>query len=750
MDPIKEQGELQAERSYLERTVDFARRQWELVKQKIQDQDANISAALEEMKENAPDDMSNLYSSEGFYDLAALSQFELPVLDQMTARETGVQTLRALDKMMDSPYFARIDFKFDGEDTPEKIYIGRATLMDQKTMTVHVHDWRAPISSVFYRFGPGPASFEAPGGMIRGKVNLKRQFEIRHGQLQYFFDADVQILDEFLRQLLSKHASPQMKTIVETIQKDQDIVIRDMENDVLLVQGAAGSGKTSIALHRIAYLMYQGLGGRLSASDILILSPNTVFEEYISHVLPDLGENNVKTMLFEELFQSILKNVPLYTRSQCIERLLSCPDENQAALLKSSAAFKGSVAFVKILERLAKDLPKRWIAFQDIDYNGQRIARRNELKTAICNPKKIAPLGMRLVWLQKEILEKVHALHKGRIKKLTQFVHRYPEHAMEIDAFARYMSIRESAVLLQNICAFTQIDLLAVYRRLFEDKDTFYRLCAGIDLPENIELIRLQTIAQLNGPRLLYDDAAAVFYLHILVHGCGEYDQIRQVVLDEVQDEHPLHFAILRKLFPHARYTILGDVNQTIGKQEDMTLFRKLSDMLGKEKSAMVTLSKSFRCTMEIWRFSERFLTPGAAGECFSRSGDEPAIHRADDISQMDDRLIEEVAACKEKGYQSIGLICKTEKDAHALHLRLGGRLDEQLVKNDSLTQIRGTLILPIYLAKGLEFDAVLVCDADHAHYRTEDDKRLLYIASTRALHRLNLFYCGEISPLLQ
>ena len=750
MDPIKEQGELQAERSYLERTVDFARRQWELVKQKIQDQDANISAALEEMKENAPDDMSNLYSSEGFYDLAALSQFELPVLDQMTARETGVQTLRALDKMMDSPYFARIDFKFDGEDTPEKIYIGRATLMDQKTMTVHVHDWRAPISSVFYRFGPGPASFEAPGGMIRGKVNLKRQFEIRHGQLQYFFDADVQILDEFLRQLLSKHASPQMKTIVETIQKDQDIVIRDMENDVLLVQGAAGSGKTSIALHRIAYLMYQGLGGRLSASDILILSPNTVFEEYISHVLPDLGENNVKTMLFEELFQSILKNVPLYTRSQCIERLLSCPDENQAALLKSSAAFKGSVAFVKILERLAKDLPKRWIAFQDIDYNGQRIARRNELKTAICNPKKIAPLGMRLVWLQKEILEKVHALHKGRIKKLTQFVHRYPEHAMEIDAFARYMSIRESAVLLQNICAFTQIDLLAVYRRLFEDKDTFYRLCAGIDLPENIELIRLQTIAQLNGSRLLYDDAAAVFYLHILVHGCGEYDQIRQVVLDEVQDEHPLHFAILRKLFPHARYTILGDVNQTIGKQEDMTLFRKLSDMLGKEKSAMVTLSKSFRCTMEIWRFSERFLTPGAAGECFSRSGDEPAIHRADDISQMDDRLIEEVAACKEKGYQSIGLICKTEKDAHALHLRLGGRLDEQLVKNDSLTQIRGTLILPIYLAKGLEFDAVLVCDADHAHYRTEDDKRLLYIASTRALHRLNLFYCGEISPLLQ
>jgi DNA helicase-2/ATP-dependent DNA helicase PcrA len=211
-----------------------------------------------------------------------------------------------------------------------------------------------------------------------------------------------------------------------------------------------------------------------------------------------------------------------------------------------------------------------------------------------------------------------------------------------------------------------------------------------------------------------------------------------------------MHFAILRKLFPNARYTVLGDVNQTIGKQEDMTLYRKLSDMLGKEKSAMVTLSKSFRCTMEIWRFSERFLAPGAAGECFSRSGDEPAIHHAYGISQMDDMLVEEVTACKEKGYQSIGLICKTEKDAYALNLRLRGRLDARLIQNDSTAQIRGTLILPIYLAKGLEFDAVLICDADRAHYRTEDDKRLLYIASTRALHRLNLFYSGEISPLLQ
>jgi len=330
-----------AEKHYLEQTIAFARKQWQLTNQRILGEEAEISSAYEEMLENATHDLKGLYSEQGFHNLTSLSQYIMPVSAQITAHESGVQAIRSLEGMMDSPYFARIDFLFDGEEAAEKIYIGRATLLDQKTPTVYVHDWRAPISSVFYRFGVSKASFDAPNGVVDGEVLLKRQYEIRHGNLLYFFDADVQIIDEFLRQLLSKHASPKMKTIVETIQRDQDIVIRDIQNDVLMVQGAAGSGKTSIALHRIAYLMYQGLSGRLNANDILILSPNTVFEEYISHVLPDLGENNVKTMLFEDLFQSILPRVSIHTRSQNTEYVLSCEDDKRAALVKSSMAFKG-------------------------------------------------------------------------------------------------------------------------------------------------------------------------------------------------------------------------------------------------------------------------------------------------------------------------------------------------------------------------------------------------------------------------
>ena len=733
----------------MEQTIAIARKQWQLAKQKIRSEEAEISSAYEELLENETGDVKDLNSKQGFDNLASLSQYVMPVTAQIAAHETVVQSIQTLVNIMDSPYFARIDFKYDGEETLEKIYIGRATLMEQDTYTILVHDWRAPVSSVFYRFGIGEASFITPGGTVHGEVSLKRQYEIRRGDLLYFFDADVQILDEFLRQLLSGHASSKMKTIVETIQRDQDIVIRDMQSDVLMVQGAAGSGKTSIALHRIAYLLYQGLSGRLDANDILILSPNSIFEEYISHVLPDLGENNVKTMLFEDIFKSILRKVQIHSKGQCMERLLACQDEKQAALMKDSIAFKGSEAFVLILDRLVKDLPKRWIAFRDIDYNGQCIAKREQLKAAICNSRKKASLGMRLRWLERDILERVHAMHGRRIKKLTQFAMRYPDHAMELEAFARWISIRESSLLLREIRSFSEIDTIAVYRRLFSDRQLFYSLAEGISLPDNIEDIHHFACDQLTGDRLWHDDAEAVMYLHIRIHGCGVYTHYRQVVLDEAQDASVLYFAILRELFSGARYTILGDVNQTIGKQADVSLYRQIEKMLGRERTMLATMEKSFRCTMEIWRFSARFLEPGTAGQCFSRTGDEPAILNAAGTDSLDDMIAEEVAACRGKGYQSIGLICKTERDAVALHNRLSEKVSMKLIRNGIAADISGVVILPIYLAKGLEFDAVLVLETDRDHYHAEDDKRLLYIACTRALHRLNLFYTGEISPLL-
>ncbi len=737
------------EERHLEHIISIASQMWKATKERLKSEEAEISLAYEEMLENATHDLKRRNSEQGFHNLVNLSQYIMPVTAQVVVHESGVLSIRALEGMMESPYFARIDFHYQGDETPEKIYIGRATLLEKSTYTIHVYDWRTPVASVFYRYGLGPASFQAPNGIVHGDVLLKRQYEIHHGKLQYFFDADVQILDEFLRQLLSKSASSKMKTIVETIQRDQDIVIRDMENDVLMVQGAAGSGKTSIALHRIAYLMYQGLNGRLNANDILILSPNSVFEEYISHVLPDLGEKNVKTLLFEDVFHRILPGIPLLSKSRCTEQLLACEDDNQTELIKHSSKFKGSGAFVEMLNRMVFDLPKNWIPFADVDYSGQCVAHKEALRSEICNPKKIAPLGMRLKWMERAILDKVHDLKKARIHKLTRFASRYPEHAMEIEAFARWLSIRESAIVLCEIRKFSQLDAVALYKALFGNKQRFYRLANGLTLPEDIELIRQYTFDRLNTERIWHDDAQAILYLHTRIHGYGDFMHYRQVVLDEAQDESPLYFSLLHELFTGARYTILGDVNQTIGKQEDLSLYQHIKTMLGREKALLVTMEKSFRCTMEIWRFSTRFLAKGMTGQCFSRSGEEPQIHQAANESAMINMLVDEVSTCQEKGFHSIALITKTEQDAQRLNTLLSARLHLRLVNNGDKSDIRGVVILPIYLAKGLEFDAVLIVDTDKRHYHTADDKGLLYIACTRALHRLNLFYTGSISPLL-
>ena len=225
----------------------------------------------------------------------ALSQIASPIAEKLSDYEAVANRIAILEKLIECPYFARIDFQFEGESAFEKIYIGRASLRKEASYDLEVYDWRSPIAGMFYRFTRGAAFYEAPAGKITGEINLKRQYEIRKGRLEYFFDADLQIRDEFLRKMLSQNTSPKLKTIVETIQKEQDIVIRDMESDLMMVQGVAGSGKTSIALHRAAYLMYQGLSKRLAADNIIIISPNTVFEQYISDVLPESLE---RKMLF--------------------------------------------------------------------------------------------------------------------------------------------------------------------------------------------------------------------------------------------------------------------------------------------------------------------------------------------------------------------------------------------------------------------------------------------------------------------
>jgi DNA helicase-2/ATP-dependent DNA helicase PcrA len=311
------------------------------------------------------------------------------------------------------------------------------------------------------------------------------------------------------------------------------------------------------------------------------------------------------------------------------------------------------------------------------------------------------------------------------------------------------LSIRESGRLLKGLRAFTRVDCVALYRRLFADRDAFARLAEGLLSAEEAEALRLATVEGLADLEIPYEDAAAMAYLQMRVHGSRAFAHLRQVVADEAQDLDALHGRLMGLLFGSARFTLLGDIYQTLGGSADTGLYEKLAVALGKAPGLLVRLDKSFRCTREIWEFSKGFLPPGAAGECFSRSGEKPRIHGAADEKESQELALGLIRESRDKGCQSIALVCKTARDAVNLYQALKGREAVALIGPGGTLRSPGVSILSLYRAKGLEFDAVLLYGVDADRYGEPEDRSLLYIGCTRALHILELLYAGEPSPLL-
>ena len=716
------QTEKAFEEKRLAQTISLAEEQLKQAKEAADKKKSEIIEAKKDVRENTEHGITSLYTSDGFEALVELSQYINPVTDKIIDYEEEEHKILLLEKMIKSPYFARIDFKFDDEDEFEKIYIGRSSLRKNSYQEMYVYDWRSPIASVFYRFMTGEAFYDAPCGRVTGELNLKRQYEIKNGTLEYFFDSDVQIVDEFLRQLLSQNTTAKMKAIVETIQHEQDVVIRDMENDLLMVQGVAGSGKTSIALHRAAYLMYQGLQTKLSANNIMIISPNSIFEQYISNVLPELGEDNVISSVFEDILSELLNGRKIQSRNDFLENLIV--NSKYKEISRNSIEFKTSSFFREILDQFLIDIPRQWIEFEDVYYEGKCVVSRQILKDKILGRTE-TPLGIKLEQLEDYILEQIFGTGKGRGHK------------------------EEKNLIKQEIQKFIKIDIVELYKILFSNEAYFYSLLQNSNPSQNIKNIWKYTKENLEADSLYYDDAIAIAYLYLKIYGTNKYKNIKQVVIDEAQDYYPLQYEIFNFLFSNAKFTILGDMKQTLAKKEDISFYEQIQKILNKKKSSLIMLDKSFRCTNEILNFSLKFIEKSSQIKSFNRNGDSPKVYIADNSEIFIDEIVKEIKLCQEKGFQSICLICKTEKNSTYLFNKIKHKLDIQLIKNGSVSDLQGVFILPVYMSKGLEFDTVLICDADSQNYHDEDDKNLLYVACTRALHKLSLFCENEVSPLI-
>lgn len=732
--------------NYLEVITDLLKYKIETETEKLADQKTDLIAARKEMWENTT------HSSSDFDKLSDLNQY-LSALNSQTFTYTELEKrIAKYEKMIDSPYFSRIDFTEEGYDDTEKIYIGLFNLMDDNTHEIKVYDWRAPISSVYYRSEIGPVEYKAPSGIIKGTVSLKRQYKINKGKLEYFFDSNVNIVDEMLMEALSKNMTSTMKVIVETIQKQQDLIIRDLDNDILVVQGVAGSGKSSVALHRIAFLLYQGLNLKLSANNVIVISPNSLFSKYISNVLPELGENNIQEYTFENIFLKLYNNkLSVKTKSENFENIICSQTEEIRTFLQQNDEFKGSKIFLKIIDRFIDYFERKLIPFEDVYFNGEIIEKRELLKSFLISKNLNMATAKKLKIIESRIMDKVRDKKNVRREKIEEVVTRSGRHEFETKAFTRVLSAKETSRFQNKVQNFTEFNSYELYKMLFQDKKLFMKLSKGLKLPDKINEIVEYTNKNLNDPHNIpYSDGIAMMYLKAKAEG-ESYSSIKQVVVDEAQDYSPMHYYLLKSLFKEARFTIVGDINQAVEKKSDMTFYDDIISTFNFKKSNKIMLNKSYRSSYEISKFSERFLDEKTHTEYFKRNEEEPEIVKTKDKDDMEYKIIEHINNYKLLGYNSVAVICKNRKQASDLYFSLKEKIkDIKLVDYLGEQSLTGIIVLPVYLAKGLEFDAVIVHGTDNKNYNTLYDKKLLYVACTRALHRLSLIYTGKPSKFLK
>ena len=609
--------------------------------------------------------------------------------------EAAVARKRKLLKLGQSPYFGRLDFVTPNQ-VKTLVYIGVYSFFDEQQRQHLIYDWRAPISSLYYDFELGEAAYSTPSGTIRGRIDLKRQYKIRDGRLEFLLDSDVNIHDDVLQRELAQSSDDKLKNIVATIQRDQNAVIRNETAPVMIIQGVAGSGKTSIALHRMAFLLYR-FRESIAAKDLLLISPNKVFADYISNILPELGEEHIPELGMDELAADLLDG--RYSFQTFFEQVSALLEHHNPAFIER-IAFKSSFDFLSQLNQYLLHIENHYFTFTEL-----RVGRT------------VVPVSV--------LQQKFRTYH--RVPLLKRFALVAEEiRAYVRDAAGRKLTGQEKATIgegLPRMFKFHQV--LDLYR-------DFYRWLGKPELLKLDHRLRLE-----------YADVFPLLYLRLRLEGITTYEHVKHLLIDEMQDYTPVQYAVLSRLFL-CRKTILGDVSQTVNPYSASS-----AEMIERvfPQAEVVKLYRSYRSTVEITTFAQR-ITPNPDLIPLERHGPEPVVAR---FSSQDEELAairQQITAFQSSRYHSLGILCKTLRQAEQVYQALHAT-GVQLLTADSTSFKEGVILTTAHLAKGLEFDAVVVPFASARNYKTEVDKRMLYVACTRAMHQLTLTYSGDITAFL-
>ena len=679
----------QQEREYLQQILN-------IIKDTMDAAEVSVNEHVQTLKEHK----EYLWSNKDI-DPQEIRSMRESILNHIALGENVISKRRRLGMLRDIPYFGRIDFSDDSHGgLPAPIYLGIHALYCPKTKTNLIYDWRAPISGMFYDYELGQASYVSPFGEVTGQVVLKRQYRIRKGVMEYMIESALAVHDEVLQKELSASTDDKMKNIVATIQREQNRIIRNNNASTLIIQGVAGSGKTSIALHRIAYLLYT-FKGEISAKDILIISPNRVYADYISNVLPELGEESVPETSMEQILADVLDNK--FKSQNFFEQVTELLDNPSPEFIER-IRYKASFSFISQLDAfilyvennnfkavdvvLTKhfSVPAKFIDEQFRRFNRYPMRQRFEVMTDYI--LEVAQVKYRIA---------ITTANRNMLKKKIQGM-------------------------------FAGNNDLLIYKAFYE----------WIGKPEMFKLRKNRSLE--------YADLAPMAYLRMALEGIKPKTQVKHLLIDEMQDYTPIQYRVIQKLYM-CRKTILGDVEQSVNPYGFST-----AEMIKKTfvTAEIMKLNKSYRSTYEINALA-KIVRPDSQSEIIERHGEQPCIYLckgAEDEVDVIAGLVLDFS--KSQQYKSLGIICKDEVQSQDLYERLSRRCSGiHFLSHQSTAYVNGIIVTSAHMAKGLEFDEAIVPYASNANYKTEIDRGMLYVAVTRAMHRLSLTYTNKITEFI-
>lgn len=688
------------------------------------------------------------------------------------------QKLKNVDKSLSKPYFARVDFVEEGTKNKQNLYIGKISLMRDRDQELIIIDWRAPVATLYYEGRLGKASFNSPDGEISGEIKLKRQYTIENAELKEIYDIDITTNDEFLQAALGSSKDNRLKDIVSTIQAEQNRVIRADMWRPLVVQGAAGGGKTTIALHRIAYLLYN-YESSLSPKNFMIIAPNRFFLSYISEVLPDLGVENVIQTTFEDFALSVIgKKFKLRNPHDKLSVLINNKYNNyqhENETIKTISTFKSSLEFKDTIESYMRIIEDTIIPKEDFNIETFTLVKYERIRELFISEYKNLPMIKRINEIKKTL---VNTLKQNKEPIIEGVIAMYDEKILEVkenmgdcdkrrkiiidiadtrDDLVEKIKKRSKTIVKEYLEKCKVLSPLEYYKNFLIDKSLFYNMTSQY-IDENIaEGVRVQTLSNIERNTMEMEDLAPLMFIRELTQGLEEKITVRHVVIDEAQDFSEFQLFILRKLIGGNSFTILGDLCQGIYSYRGITDWEKVSKkVFGEDNFSMLTLEQSYRTTIEIMEAASKVINflkdPNLPNpKPVIRHGDAVEVVEKSTVSEVSRDIVKKTNTVLKEGFKSVAIICKTLEECKRMKEELKSyELKVDIITGNENEYSGGVVLIPCYLVKGLEFDVVIVANGSKEAYSTETlDVKLLYIAMTRPLHRLYIYSIGEKAEML-